>query len=172
MLAACAPRAGALGAPRRRGRGTGAAVVPGGTSDAAGLPLPLYRVSRVSILAFPCVSTLSLALPRTMGVSQTRVRGSRAAPAACRRRLRDVVLNLSVSVHLAINLTKDLARARAWYAPPRAPETDARVCRALPQRSDSSERRNRLATAQQHCFEACKARGRIHLRATSGRTPP
>ena len=78
--------------------------------------------------------------------------GTRAGPAACRRRLRDVVLNLSVSVYLAINLTKDLARARARYVPPSAPATDARICRALPQRPDSSERRNRLAAPQQHCL--------------------
>ena len=149
MLAACAPRAGALGAPRRRGRGTGAAVVPGGTSDAAGLPLPFYRVSR-------CLYWLVLAPPPTRCPARFDAAdcasGTRAGPAACRRRLRDVVLNLSVSVYLAINLTKDLARARARYVPPSAPATDARICRALPQRPDSSERRNRLAAPQQHCL--------------------
>ncbi len=90
---------GALVLRDGRGRRDGAAVVLGERVMRRGLPLPLYRAS----IGRPCVLLGQRAGPAPHDLlGRIRVHGSRAALAACRRRLRDVVLNLSVSVHLAL----------------------------------------------------------------------
>ena len=80
------PRAGARW--RVRVDGVEGDVV-GGCPESAGLPLPALPRSIIGLWVL--LANAAEALPRTL-CSVIRVRGSRAAPAACRRGLREVVL--------------------------------------------------------------------------------
>ena len=142
MLAACAPgRSWGSGAPRRRGRRTGAAVVPGGRAVRRGC---LSRLGR-------CCFSLSLALLPTTRcpaphalLGRMRVHGSRAAPAAAGDGCEESCLNPSVSL-ISINLAQEIWPALTdgtSHPPPR--RRSRKVQDSIELVSDPQLRRNRL----------------------------